>query len=541
MPYPGFEPGASRTPDLWGTTGYATGGYEVHDLGYKVHDLGYEVHDLGYEVHYLGYAFVDNKGESNTWGSEASLCAALYPPRELTASSRLNGTRPPPAILIEERYRRQDCTPVQCFARRGDETVDAYVSVAPNVPTLLGARRAKFVQPDGHLNSADVRSMELMECSKLHKPLDRYRTAGDDIRMKAVSSRNVVHRAIFIIVRGWCVHKLYERRGAFNTRDVRSSHAQRDQVVLAGTRTCDIACGCMLSRAATSLLNNQYLTSGSNCMHVLLQVVYSPTHLKLRWYNQQTTPPPPARPTGFDSRRGRSLISVPPVLTFLRCSNLTSPHTPSNYLPPTWANQVRCGNNARQCSWSAGFLGDLRFSPPLHSSAALYSPRFTLIGFRDLNYDNLIKTIHYLRSTIAQERLSGLEILSIESDISRNLCFDAVVGQSPALFCFLIRPMRCHMRQPQQSPACGQLVVCSKTHELPHEATSTEPSLWSARGLQAQPVVSSWSAVRPRSCHMRQPQQSPACGQLVVCSKTQELPHEATSTEPGLWSARELQ
>ncbi|KAJ8888265.1 hypothetical protein PR048_007752 [Dryococelus australis] len=44
--------------------------------------------------------------------------------------------------LIEARYRRQDCTPVQCFARRGDERVGARVSVAPGSPTLFGLRRA---------------------------------------------------------------------------------------------------------------------------------------------------------------------------------------------------------------------------------------------------------------------------------------------------------------------------------------------------------------------------------------------------------------
>ncbi|KAJ8866877.1 hypothetical protein PR048_032739 [Dryococelus australis] len=36
--------------------------------------------------------------------------------------------------LIETRYRRRDCTPVQCSARRGDERVDVVVSVAPTLP-----------------------------------------------------------------------------------------------------------------------------------------------------------------------------------------------------------------------------------------------------------------------------------------------------------------------------------------------------------------------------------------------------------------------
>ncbi|KAJ8880758.1 hypothetical protein PR048_017228 [Dryococelus australis] len=56
-------------------------------------------------------------------------------------------------LLIEARYRRQDCTPVHCFARRGDERIDAHVSVVPIAPTLLGIRRAKFL-PGGHLKGA---------------------------------------------------------------------------------------------------------------------------------------------------------------------------------------------------------------------------------------------------------------------------------------------------------------------------------------------------------------------------------------------------
>ncbi|KAJ8898134.1 hypothetical protein PR048_003494 [Dryococelus australis] len=54
--------------------------------------------------------------------------------------------------LIEDGYRQQDCTPVQCFARRGDERVDTHVSVAPSAPTLLGFNGEKFLQPGGNLN-----------------------------------------------------------------------------------------------------------------------------------------------------------------------------------------------------------------------------------------------------------------------------------------------------------------------------------------------------------------------------------------------------
>ncbi|KAJ8876012.1 hypothetical protein PR048_023920 [Dryococelus australis] len=39
-----------------------------------------------------------------------------------------------------------------------------------------------------------------------------------------------------------------------------------------------------------------------------------------------------------------------------------------------------CGNRAGRCRWPAGFLGYLPVSPPLHSGAAPYSPRFTLTG-----------------------------------------------------------------------------------------------------------------------------------------------------------------
>ncbi|KAJ8877778.1 hypothetical protein PR048_022234 [Dryococelus australis] len=46
--------------------------------------------------------------------------------------------------LIEARYPRQNCTPVQCFARRGDERVDAHVSVTPSAAPLLGPQTCKI-------------------------------------------------------------------------------------------------------------------------------------------------------------------------------------------------------------------------------------------------------------------------------------------------------------------------------------------------------------------------------------------------------------
>ncbi|KAJ8873892.1 hypothetical protein PR048_024728 [Dryococelus australis] len=46
--------------------------------------------------------------------------------------------------LIEARYRRQDCAPVQCFARRGDERVYSHVSIAPSAPTTFRPQTCKI-------------------------------------------------------------------------------------------------------------------------------------------------------------------------------------------------------------------------------------------------------------------------------------------------------------------------------------------------------------------------------------------------------------
>ncbi|KAJ8867561.1 hypothetical protein PR048_031363 [Dryococelus australis] len=64
------------------------------------------------------------------------------------------------AFKKQARYRLQDCTPVQCFARRGDESVDAHVSVTLSTPTLLGLRRAKFLQPGGHLKGTAYQNLQ---------------------------------------------------------------------------------------------------------------------------------------------------------------------------------------------------------------------------------------------------------------------------------------------------------------------------------------------------------------------------------------------
>ncbi|KAJ8876468.1 hypothetical protein PR048_020913 [Dryococelus australis] len=58
-----------------------------------------------------------------------SVCLALRWPPGISVES-----------LIEARHQWQDCTPVQCIARRGDEKADAHISVVPSTPTLLGLR-----------------------------------------------------------------------------------------------------------------------------------------------------------------------------------------------------------------------------------------------------------------------------------------------------------------------------------------------------------------------------------------------------------------
>ncbi|KAJ8888188.1 hypothetical protein PR048_007675 [Dryococelus australis] len=68
--------------------------------------------------------------------------------------------------LIETRYRRQVSTPVQCFARRGDERDDAHVSVTLSAPTLVGLRRVRFLQPGGHLNLWNHKFILSKTCAK---------------------------------------------------------------------------------------------------------------------------------------------------------------------------------------------------------------------------------------------------------------------------------------------------------------------------------------------------------------------------------------
>ncbi|KAJ8891005.1 hypothetical protein PR048_010514 [Dryococelus australis] len=60
--------------------------------------------------------------------------------------------------------------------------------------------------------------------------------------------------------------------------------------------------------------------------------------------------------------------------------------------------------------WSAGFLEDLPFPPPLNSGAASYSPRFALIGSED--FDVTSRQISSLTAYLLQDALSVFEFTS---------------------------------------------------------------------------------------------------------------------------------
>ncbi|KAJ8866354.1 hypothetical protein PR048_032197 [Dryococelus australis] len=63
------------------------------------------------------------------------------------------GSTPNDAAVERPLRRVIDGKTAQCFTHRGDERLDAHVPVVPSAPTLLGTRRAKFLQPGGHLKA----------------------------------------------------------------------------------------------------------------------------------------------------------------------------------------------------------------------------------------------------------------------------------------------------------------------------------------------------------------------------------------------------
>ncbi|KAJ8872781.1 hypothetical protein PR048_026397 [Dryococelus australis] len=108
---------------------------------------------------------------------------------------------------------------------------------------------------------------------------------------------------------------------------------------------------------ATKCLVYSVLASGIFCRLAWLVSIDKPPpeHVKTpiaRVHSDVVVTP---RRIGFDSRRGRSWIFA-------------------------------CGNRDGRRRWSTDFPGDLPFTLPLHSGAAPYSPRFTLIGSQDLAF-----------------------------------------------------------------------------------------------------------------------------------------------------------
>ncbi|KAJ8869892.1 hypothetical protein PR048_028901 [Dryococelus australis] len=95
-----------------------------------------------------------------------------------------------PESLIVARYRRRDCTPVQCLARRGDERVDAHVSIAPSAPTHLGPRSAKFLQ---------------------HRPLTSLHCPNLPCLMDNDYSNSTNWKCADYCVRGWMKDIVYQR------------------------------------------------------------------------------------------------------------------------------------------------------------------------------------------------------------------------------------------------------------------------------------------------------------------------------------------
>ncbi|KAJ8866660.1 hypothetical protein PR048_032521 [Dryococelus australis] len=225
--------------------------------------------------------------------------------------------------LIDARYRRQDCTPVQRFARRGDENVDAHASVAPSTPTLLGLSRAKFLQPRGSLKAG---------C----------RSPTSEAATTAFTIGAVLPTDDVTLL---CRRQPAEVLGSLQAGAILT----REQARHAG---CIQACWCI----GASPTDTYHTYKQGNAI-TLLRIHSTPSsdaapwggrvrqtaagHLRRGWGEGGA----PVTRIGTDSRRG-----CPQIFT-----------------------------------WSAGFLEDLPFPPPFHSGDAPYSPLFTLVGSQDLD------------------------------------------------------------------------------------------------------------------------------------------------------------
>ncbi|KAJ8878723.1 hypothetical protein PR048_019309 [Dryococelus australis] len=94
-----------------------------------------------------------------------------------------------------------------------------------------------------------------------------------------------------------------------------------------------------------------------------------------------------------------------------------SPPTKANrdQSPPRSLRIFASGNRTRRYRWYAGFVGDLPFSPPLHSGTAPFSPHFTHIGSQNLvvkSIPNLFTLFYFL--------------LRLYNNICRSLCVCAI-------------------------------------------------------------------------------------------------------------------
>ncbi|KAJ8878841.1 hypothetical protein PR048_019430 [Dryococelus australis] len=85
-------------------------------------------------------------------------------------------------------------------------------------------------------------------------------------------------------------------------------------------------------------------------------------------------------------RYSRHLLNLPePRATVAERLDWSLPTKANRVQPPAGSlRSFASRNRARRCSWSAGFLGNLPFPPPLHFGTAVYSPHFTFIGSQDL-------------------------------------------------------------------------------------------------------------------------------------------------------------
>ncbi|KAJ8878087.1 hypothetical protein PR048_022554 [Dryococelus australis] len=85
------------------------------------------------------------------------------------------------------------------------------------------------------------------------------------------------------------------------------------------------------------------------------------------------------------ARRRRSRAGLDPLPTVAERIDCSPPTNTNRVRSPAGSLRILASwNRAGRCRWFAGFLKDLQFPQPLHSSAAPFSPHFTLIGYQDI-------------------------------------------------------------------------------------------------------------------------------------------------------------